>query len=123
MSNHYVTYTPDPGSDPEEPSGEFVFECVAPADADCRFECDCEEWVVTMRVDEAWHLDCTEECDEHSGGHLMRPVSCTVAPWFESDEVTDHLDPPRAGRHPVDCEWLSYGYAFHYAAAGGGQHG
>ena len=107
---HYATFTPDADNDPDEWTGTFTFECAAPPSADCRWECDCEEWVVTMRGNEAWHVLDYDEDESHQ----MRPASCTIADWFDSGYMSAYLDPPRTGRHPIDCEWMGDGYVFTY---------
>lgn len=110
---HYVTYTPSDHED-EVYGGAWSADCDEPETAICRWECDCEEWVVDFdEAGRAWHV--TSGADGPVERlHEMRPSPCTVLPWLENDDdLGASLDPPRTGRHPVWVEWdgfCVYGY-------------
>ena len=115
--SHYVTFTPDEHHEPDAPSGDFTFECDEPEGAECRWSCDCEEWLIVMRMGSAWHF-------EGDGfAHAMEPSDCTIKPWFDEADFIDMLneltdfgnEPLRPGRHQVRCTWEGDYFAFEYA--------
>ena len=98
------------------------FECAAPPEATCRWECDCETWSVKRDAfGVPWHVQ--PDKSKRSGTrwlHQMKPTECTALPWLSGDvgpvgagDIQAHL----IGRHEIYCEVVGpeEGFSWWYA--------
>lgn len=102
------------------------FECAAPPEAECRWECDCEWWDIGLDPDGTrYHIDRTDLISlvppVFNRLHPMRPADCQILPWLENQECgpvdAGDMEAHLIGRHEIYVEWngLEEGWYWEYA--------